>query len=287
MKHQVFVSYSRKDGALVTPVVRLLRGTEDLVFMDVDAIQPGQKWRAEIDAALSNATLIVVFWCLHSQASTEVRAEYQAAIKAEKNVLPVLLDSTPVPSELEVFQWVDFRELAGERHSQVQGAGKKVYLLYGCLTAIVILFLLLAAVLYSFRRSQAMASPHPSMSEVKSPPTPRPSPTKRTGPRPNPSGRSKPTPIPSPTAVNEPTPFPSVIESPHYPISSDTPPGSDITLLVIFFVIIGALVGGLGWLMWYGRKKEKRPVADVMSVAQEQMSANLEEEIRRRLPTAD
>ena len=84
--------------------------------------------------------------------------------------------------------------------------------------------------------------------------------------------------------MNEPTPFPTATESPNYPI---TTPGPDFTPLIILLVIIGALVGGLALLMWYGRKKEKRLVADAMSVVQEQMAATLEEDIRQRLSTTD
>jgi len=43
----VFVSYSHADASLVTPVVRLLRVNQSLVFQDADGIAPGTKWREE------------------------------------------------------------------------------------------------------------------------------------------------------------------------------------------------------------------------------------------------
>ena len=111
MAERIFVSYSHHDAALVTPVVRLLRSTNDFVFQDTDSIKPGVKWRGALADAIREANLVVIFWCLHANQSSEVQNEYLAAIQAAKQILPVLLDSTPVPPALEEFQWVDFREL--------------------------------------------------------------------------------------------------------------------------------------------------------------------------------
>jgi hypothetical protein len=84
---QVFVSYSHHDASLVTPVVRLLRSTNDFVFQDSDSIRPGTKWREALTAAIEQANLVVVFWCLHSSQSTEVEREYRSALEARKDVL--------------------------------------------------------------------------------------------------------------------------------------------------------------------------------------------------------
>jgi hypothetical protein len=118
MSHRIFVSYSHHDAVLVTPVVRLLRATRDLVFLDADSIRPGTRWRAGIADALREASLVVVFWCRHSHESAEVKTEYRTAVRARKDVLPVLLDSTELPPDLTEFQWIDFRELARERHEE-------------------------------------------------------------------------------------------------------------------------------------------------------------------------
>jgi hypothetical protein len=116
MPASVFVSYSHQDVGLVQPVVRLLRATEDLVFQDLDSIKPGRKWRQEIEEALHAAQLFVLFWCYHSSRSAEVRKEYELALTTGKDVLPVLLDTTPLPQQLNEFQWVDFRRLVGSAH---------------------------------------------------------------------------------------------------------------------------------------------------------------------------
>ncbi len=116
---KVFVSYSHADVSLVAPVVQLLRVNKSLVFQDVDGIQPGKRWRNEIANALSQSHLVVVFWCDHARRSDEVSKEWKAAIEQDKDLLPVLLDATPLPASLDEFQWIDFRGTVGANHSSI------------------------------------------------------------------------------------------------------------------------------------------------------------------------
>ena len=89
MDLNIFVSYSHEDEALVKPVVSLLRVRQGLVFLDRDRIEPGKKWRDELDTALNDASLIVIFWCRHSEASFEVRNGIRdSVLHARKMSLP-------------------------------------------------------------------------------------------------------------------------------------------------------------------------------------------------------
>ena len=116
----IFVSYCHDDAPLVGPVVKLLRVNNSFVFQDVDHIRPGKKWRGEIAKAISDAQLVVVFWCNHASNSIEVSNEWKEAIKQEKDLLPLLLDKTPLPPELSEFQWIDFRGMVGMNHGTVE-----------------------------------------------------------------------------------------------------------------------------------------------------------------------
>ena len=118
----VFVSYSRADVSLVGPIVKLLRVNKALVFQDIDDIQPGKRWRSEIAKALTESHLIVVFWCDHAHRSEQVSNEWKAAVEQAKDVLPLLLDATPLPQPLSEFQWIDFRGIVGANHSSI-GSG--------------------------------------------------------------------------------------------------------------------------------------------------------------------
>lgn len=115
---KVFISYSHADASLVRPVVQLLRANRSLVFQDLDQITPGKKWREELERGLTEANLVVVFWCAHSGGSPEVAGEWQKAIALKKDVLPLLLDGTPLPGELGEYQWIDFRGAVGGNHGQ-------------------------------------------------------------------------------------------------------------------------------------------------------------------------
>jgi hypothetical protein len=122
----VFVSYSHADASLVAPVVRLLRVNQSLVFQDTDGIPPGKRWRDEIAKALAQSNLVVVFWCHHAFRSNEVSTEWRAAIEQDKDLLPLLLDATPLPSELGNFQWIDFRGTVGTNHSAIDSPADDV-----------------------------------------------------------------------------------------------------------------------------------------------------------------
>lgn len=116
----VFVSYNRADAKLVKPIVDLIRATrasnEDWVFYDQDSIQAGQKWRAQTERALSDADLVCLFWCAHASMSTEVEHEYTQGLTEQKNFLPVILDATPVPSELAEYQFIDMQDVGLHTH---------------------------------------------------------------------------------------------------------------------------------------------------------------------------
>ncbi len=113
----VFVSYSHADAPLVAPVVKLLRVNRSLVFQDSDSIAPGKRWRDEIARGLDQSHLVVVFWCKHASHSDEVAREWQAALAQNKDLLPLLLDATPLPAPLGEFQWIDFRDTVGANHA--------------------------------------------------------------------------------------------------------------------------------------------------------------------------
>ena len=122
----VFVSYSHADASLVAPLVKLLRVNKSLVFQDIDGIQPGERWRSKIAKGLAESHLVVVFWCDHANQSDEVSKEWKAAIEQEKDLLPLLLDATPLPPELGEFQWIDFRGTVGPNHSSIAAPANDV-----------------------------------------------------------------------------------------------------------------------------------------------------------------
>lgn len=100
---RTFVSYSRADERKVHVLVRLLRTTGAPVFLDVDSIALGSRWREQISEAISVAEAVLVFWSRTANKSSEVRAEYEMAISLGKEVIPVALDDTPFSPALAQF----------------------------------------------------------------------------------------------------------------------------------------------------------------------------------------
>jgi hypothetical protein len=118
MNFEIFASYSHRDARFVKPLVKFLQPTGAPVFRDEDSIPPGTKWAVRIAAAIQDCRLLYLFWCNHSASSDEVRKEYEQALALNKDIVPVLLDDTPLPEALREYQWVDLRVALGA-HEQV------------------------------------------------------------------------------------------------------------------------------------------------------------------------
>jgi TIR domain len=110
IKYEIFVSYSRTHEPLVTPLVKLLKVGSRTVFQDVYSIKPGQRWADEIEGALGRAKAVVIIWCWHASESEWLIKEARMALDLNKEVIPVLLDRTPLPPYLEAFQWIDLSQ---------------------------------------------------------------------------------------------------------------------------------------------------------------------------------
>lgn len=107
-----FASYSRQDSAFVQPVVSLIRSTSAYVFLDNDSIPLGADWSDHLTTAIADATTILLFWSRHAVRSENVEREWRTGIDAKKDLIPVLLDATPLPEPLRKYQWVTFRDLS-------------------------------------------------------------------------------------------------------------------------------------------------------------------------------
>ena len=107
MSYRVFFSYSHHDGPFVEAVAELIRATGTHVFRDKDNIPLGETWRPYIAQALMGADTTIVFWSGHSAESSEVQNEYRQAISLKKNVVPVMLDNTPLPADLAEYNGLD------------------------------------------------------------------------------------------------------------------------------------------------------------------------------------
>ena len=104
---QTVIVYSHADADAANRVRQIARAY-DVVLMDGD-ITPGEPWRATVAEWIASARTIVILWSAAAAQSPEVGAEWRQALASGARVVPIMLDSTPLPGELAARQAVDWR----------------------------------------------------------------------------------------------------------------------------------------------------------------------------------
>lgn len=99
--------YARADAADAERV-RRLASAFDRVWIDRD-LAPGTPWRPAIGRRICGADRVLVLWSERAAASPEVASEWRLAAACGRVLVPVMLDSTPMPAELASRQAVDWR----------------------------------------------------------------------------------------------------------------------------------------------------------------------------------
>ena len=116
----VFISYASDDRPRVAPLVQLLEDRGISVWWD-RSLNPGQTWPEVIERELTHAGCVVVAWSKQSVESPWVRLEAHHA-KRRRNLIPVRLDGSPIPSEYATFQAFDLRGTPEPRELEQFGA---------------------------------------------------------------------------------------------------------------------------------------------------------------------
>lgn len=101
------VLYSRADS-VAAQRAHALAAVYDRAVIDRQ-VQPGAHWRQAMAGAICGASRVLLVWSRHAADSAEVRREIDTALVCRVNVVPVLLDSTPLPGLVADVQAVDWR----------------------------------------------------------------------------------------------------------------------------------------------------------------------------------
>jgi len=99
----VFVSYARADLATVGPVVEELKATGQHVWIDKEAIGPGEGWAGEIVRAIKAAEKVCVMCSAAAFQSDHVKREVYLADRYRRPLTPVFLDDADPPEDFEYF----------------------------------------------------------------------------------------------------------------------------------------------------------------------------------------
>ena len=106
---QVFLSYARRDLPALQPLLQDLGAHGITVWRDQDSLYGGQQWPKAIGEAIAAHDVLLLVWSQEAAASHFVEFEWNTALALQKNVLPCLLDQTPLPSALRAINGIDAR----------------------------------------------------------------------------------------------------------------------------------------------------------------------------------
>ena len=114
MAGQVFISYSRRDNAVMRRIVTFLRKKGHNVWVDNEKLMPGTPiWEEEIEKAIKSASAIVVILSPDSKKSVWVRREISLAENHSKRIFPIMVagdEDASISLRLITSQYVDIRE---------------------------------------------------------------------------------------------------------------------------------------------------------------------------------
>ncbi|NET35763.1 MAG: TIR domain-containing protein [Cyanothece sp. SIO1E1] len=108
---QVFLSYSEQDHATTEKIRKTLMRESFTLWSSRTDIQPGKDFQEEINRGIEEADNLVYLISWDSLQSTYCQQEINYALKLNKRIIPLLIESIDlekIPSELRSLQFIDF-----------------------------------------------------------------------------------------------------------------------------------------------------------------------------------
>ena len=93
--YDAFISYSRKDLAMVAQLKQCCDSLRLKVFFDSASLRAAEAWPAQIGDSIKHARLLTLCWSASAAASDWVQAEIRFALMAQKPIVPWRLDNAP------------------------------------------------------------------------------------------------------------------------------------------------------------------------------------------------
>jgi hypothetical protein len=97
----VFISYSRKQFYFTESLVLSLQRLGVATWFDVQQLVPGSSWQQSLEEGLDSCNGLVLIVSRAALTSDYIRAEWQAALRAEKPIYVVLFEAVELPPELQ------------------------------------------------------------------------------------------------------------------------------------------------------------------------------------------
>jgi len=105
---QVFICHDSCDGDFADVLKSKLKEAGYEAWIDIDRLQVGEDWRAEIDEAIKSSTAIVVIMTPEAKESEYVTYEWAYAAGAKIKIIPLMVKLTQLHPRLESLQYLDF-----------------------------------------------------------------------------------------------------------------------------------------------------------------------------------
>lgn len=101
MEHDVFISYSRKDTAIVDQFVDRLTDAGYSVWIDRDGIYSGDEFKKKIVQAIKKSSIVLFFSSVNSNASDWTIKEISYSLKKGKTIIPIRLDDSEYEDNID------------------------------------------------------------------------------------------------------------------------------------------------------------------------------------------
>jgi TIR domain len=108
MEGCLFVSHSKEDGDFAELLKLRLEREGYEAWVDVDRLDPGLDWRAEIDEAIKSARAVLAIMSPAARASEYVTYEWAFAWGCGTKIIPIMLRQTTLHPRLATLQYLDF-----------------------------------------------------------------------------------------------------------------------------------------------------------------------------------
>lgn len=107
----VFLSYARRDLSFALKLEQALQNRGISVWRDQKDLGAGDLWAKKTGDALASSDQFVLVWSQEAARSSNVTFEWNAALNANKRIIPIFVDDTPLPPFLLGITAVDGRAL--------------------------------------------------------------------------------------------------------------------------------------------------------------------------------
>lgn len=105
---RIFLSHSHPVTPLMQEIYRDLHNSGAKVWVDFERIKPGMDWRLSLEKAIKDADVFVVL--LSGEPNPNLMYELGLARALRLKIIPVLLESVELPSDIATLHYIDLRE---------------------------------------------------------------------------------------------------------------------------------------------------------------------------------